>query len=176
MFCDLAESTRLSQELDPEVLREVVRAYQATAAEVIHQFAGHMARRLGDGLRIYVGWSVTHEDDAQRALHAGMGIVEAITMTLNPRLEQEKGGELTVRIGIHTGPMVVGEMGGGGRDEAMGWPVRRWEAPEDAFPSIRLVVFLADCPQPPLLCRYRLQTPQITLGSPCATRRHWKRI
>jgi class 3 adenylate cyclase/predicted ATPase len=117
MFCDIADSTILSQQLDPEDLREVVRAYQATAAEVIQQYEGHMAQYLGDGLLIYFGWPVAHEDDAQRSLHAGLGIVQAITTTLNPRLEQEKGVQLAVRIGIHTGPVVVGEMGGGERHE-----------------------------------------------------------
>jgi class 3 adenylate cyclase/predicted ATPase len=117
MFCDLADSTKLSQQLDPEDLREVVRAYQATAVEVIEQYAGHMAQYLGDGLLIYFGWPTAHEDDAQRSLHAGLGIVEAITTTLNPRLAQEKGVQLTVRIGVHTGPVVVGEIGGGGRHE-----------------------------------------------------------
>ena len=117
MFCDLADSTKLSQELDAEDLREVVRAYQTTAAEVVHQYEGHMAQYLGDGLLIYFGWPRAHEDDAQRALYSGLGIVEAITTTLNPRLEHEKGVQLTVRLGVHTGPVVVGEMGGGGRHE-----------------------------------------------------------
>jgi class 3 adenylate cyclase len=117
MFCDLADSTKLSQQLDPEDLREVVRAYQATAAEVIQQYEGHMAQYLGDGLLIYFGWPVAHEDDAQRAAYAGLGIVDSITGGLNPRLQQEKGVQLTVRLGIHTGPVVVGEMGGGGRHE-----------------------------------------------------------
>jgi class 3 adenylate cyclase/predicted ATPase len=117
MFCDLADSTKLSQQLDPEDLRDVVRAYQATAAEVIAQYEGHMAQYLGDGLLVYFGYPVAHEDDAQRALHAGLGIVEAITTTLNPRLEREQGVQLTVRLGVHTGPVVVGEMGGGGRHE-----------------------------------------------------------
>jgi class 3 adenylate cyclase/predicted ATPase len=117
MFCDLADSTRLSQQLDAEDLREVVRAYQATAAEVIHQYAGHIAQYLGDGLLVYFGWPVAHEDDALRGVHAGLGLVAAITTTLNPRLEREKGVRLAVRVGIHTGPVVVGEMGGGGRHE-----------------------------------------------------------
>jgi len=107
LFCDLADSTKLSQQLDPEDLREVVRAYQATAAEVIQQYEGHMAQYLGDGLLVYFGWPVAHEDDAQRAAHAGRGIVEAITTHLNPRLEAEKGAQLTVRLGVHTGPVVV---------------------------------------------------------------------
>jgi class 3 adenylate cyclase/tetratricopeptide (TPR) repeat protein len=117
MFCDLADSTKLSQQLDPEDLREVVRAYQASAAEIIQQYEGHLAQYLGDGLLIYFGWPVAHEDDARRALHAGLEIVEAITTTLNPRLEQAKGVQLTVRLGVHTGPVVVGEMGGGRRHE-----------------------------------------------------------
>jgi class 3 adenylate cyclase len=103
MFYDLADSTKLSQQLAPEVLRQVICADQATASEVTRQFGGHMAEHLGDGLLISFGWPVAHEDDAQRALHAGMGIVEAMTMTLTPRLEQEKGEELTVRIGIAHG-------------------------------------------------------------------------
>jgi class 3 adenylate cyclase/predicted ATPase len=119
MFCDLADSTKLSQQLDPEDLREVIRAYQATSAAIIQRFDGYIAQHLGDGLLIYFGWPVAHEDDAQRALHAGRGVVEAITTTLNPRLELEKGVQLTVRIGIHTGPVVVGEMGGGGRHERL---------------------------------------------------------
>lgn len=119
MFCDLADSTKLSQQLDPEDLRDVIRAYQETAAGIIHQFAGHIAQYLGDGLLVYFGWPTAHEDDAQRTLHAGLGIVDAITTTLNPRLEREKEVRLAVRLGIHTGPVVVGEMGGGGRHESL---------------------------------------------------------
>jgi class 3 adenylate cyclase/predicted ATPase len=119
MFCDLVGSTDLSGTLDPEDLREVVRAYQETAAEVIQRLDGYIAQHLGDGLLIYFGWPRAHEDDAQRALHSGLGIVQAITTTLNPRLKQEKGVELRVRLGIHTGPVVVGEMGGGGRQESL---------------------------------------------------------
>ena len=117
MFCDLAGSTPLSQQLDPEDLREVIRAYQETAAAVIQQFDGHIAQYLGDGLLIYFGWPQAHEDDAHRGGRAGLGIVEAITTTLNPRLEREHGVRLAVRVGLHTGPVVVGEMGGGGRQE-----------------------------------------------------------
>jgi class 3 adenylate cyclase len=117
MFCDLADSTRLSQQLDAEDLREVVRAYQATAAAVIHQYVGHIAQYLRDGVLVYFGWPVAHEDDALRGVHAGLSLVAALTTTLNPRLQQEKGVQLTVRLGLHTGPVVVGEMGGGGRHE-----------------------------------------------------------
>ena len=117
MFCDLPDSTRLSQQLDAEDLREVIRAYQATAAAVIQQYEGTIAQYLGDGLLVYFGWPIAHEDDAPRAVHAGLGIVAAITTQLNPRLERDKGVRVAVRIGIHTGPVVVGEMGGGARHE-----------------------------------------------------------
>ena len=89
MFCDVADSTKLSQQLDPEDLREVIRAYQQTSAEVIQRFDGHIAQHLGDGLLIYFSWPRAHEDDAQRALYAGLGIVEAVTTDLNPRLEAD---------------------------------------------------------------------------------------
>ena len=117
MFCDLPGSTSLSQQLDPEDLREIIRAYQETAAAVIHQFGGHIAQYLGDGLLVYFGWPQAHEDEVHRGGRAGLGIVEAITTTLNPRLEREHGVRLAVRIGLHTGPVVVGAMGGGGRQE-----------------------------------------------------------
>ena len=116
MFCDLVGSTDLSGHLDPEDLRDVVRAYQETAAEVIERYEGHIAQYLGDGLLIYFGWPVAHEDDAQRAVYTGLGIPEAIAV-LNTRLEADYGVQLAVRIGIHTGPVVVGEMGGGSRHE-----------------------------------------------------------
>src|SRR5215471_15659630 len=116
MFCDLVGSTQLSGQLDPEDLRAVVRAYQEAAAEVIQSYAGHIAQYLGDGLLVYFGYLTAHEDDARRAVHTGLGIVEAIT-TLNTRLSAQYGVHLAVRLGIHTGPVVVGVMGGGGRHE-----------------------------------------------------------
>jgi class 3 adenylate cyclase/predicted ATPase len=116
MFCDLVGSTHLSGQLDPEDLRQVVRAYQETAAAVIQQFAGHIAQYLGDGLLVYFGYPRAHGDDAQRAVHTGLGIVAAMD-TLNRRLQTAYGVQLAVRIGIHTGPVVVGQMGGGGRHE-----------------------------------------------------------
>jgi class 3 adenylate cyclase/predicted ATPase len=118
MFCDLVGSTNLSARLDPEDLREVVRSYQETAAEVIKGFDGHIAQYLGDGLLVYFGYPQAHEDDAHRAVRAALGIVEAMG-TLNTRLESEYGVQLAVRLGIHTGPVVVGEMGGGGRHEQL---------------------------------------------------------
>jgi class 3 adenylate cyclase/tetratricopeptide (TPR) repeat protein len=119
MFCDLAASTHLSQQLDPEDLRDVIRAYQETAVAVVQRFGGYVAQYLGDGLLLYFGWPQAHEDDAQRGVRAGLGIIETLTTTLNPRLEREHGVRLAVRIGLHTGPVVVGEMGGGGRHEQL---------------------------------------------------------
>jgi class 3 adenylate cyclase len=117
MFCDLVDSTALASQLDPEDLREVVRAYQETCAKVIARFEGHIAQYLGDGLLVYFGYPQAHEDDVQRAVHTGLGIIEAIG-TLNTHLERKKGIRLAIRLGIHTG-VVVGEIGGGGRQEQL---------------------------------------------------------
>ena len=78
MFCDLVGSTQLSAQLDPEEYREVVRAYQQTSAAVIDRFEGHMAQYLGDGLLVYFGYPVAHEDDAARAVRSGSEIIEAV--------------------------------------------------------------------------------------------------
>jgi class 3 adenylate cyclase/predicted ATPase len=118
MFCDLVDSTKLSSQLDPEDYREVVRAYQSACTEVIQRFDGHVAQLLGDGLLVYFGYPVAHEEDAQRAIHTGLGIIQTI-QTLNTRLEQEKGIRLAIRLGVHTGLVVVGEMGGAGRQEQL---------------------------------------------------------
>src|SRR5712692_4354440 len=71
MFCDVVGSTALSEQLDPEDLREVMRAYQQACAEVIARCEGHIAQYLGDGLLVYFGYPAAHEDDAQRAVRAG---------------------------------------------------------------------------------------------------------
>ena len=118
LFCDLVDSTVLASQLDPEDLREVVRAYQDTCAKVIARFEGHIAQYLGDGLLVYFGYPLAHEDDAQRAVRAGLGIVEALGQ-LNTRLTQERGVHLAVRLGIHTGLVVVGDVGGGTRQEQL---------------------------------------------------------
>src|SRR5262245_42219666 len=118
LFCDLVDSTVLASQLDPEDLRDVVRAYQETCAKVIARFEGHIAQYLGDGLLVYFGYPLAHEDDAPRAVRAGLGIVEALGQ-LNTRLSQERGVHLAVRLGIHTGLVVVGEVGGGARQEQL---------------------------------------------------------
>jgi TOMM system kinase/cyclase fusion protein len=116
LFCDLVGSTALAGQLGLEDYREVVRAYQGACAAVIQRFDGHIAQYLGDGLLAYFGYPQAHEDDGRRAVHAGLTMVEAIR-TLNTRLEQDKGIRLAVRVGIHTGLVVVGEVGGSGRHE-----------------------------------------------------------
>src|SRR4029450_12281909 len=118
MFCDLVDSTKLSSQLDPEEYREVVRAYQSACTEVITRFDGHIAQLLGDGLLVYFGYPQAHEDDSHSAIRRGLGILNAMGH-LNTRLQQAKGVPLAIRIGVHTGLVVVGEMGGAGRQEQL---------------------------------------------------------
>jgi class 3 adenylate cyclase len=118
MFCDLVDSTKLSSQLDPEEYRDVVRAYQSACTEVIQRYDGHIAQLLGDGLLIYFGYPQAHEDDAHRAVRTGLGILAAME-DLHTRLRQDKGIPLAIRLGIHTGLVVVGAMGGGGRQEQL---------------------------------------------------------
>ena len=117
MFCDLVDSTPLSEQLDPEDLREVVHAYQEACAEVISRFDGYLAKYLGDGLLVYFGYPLAHEDDARRAVRTGLGILAAMK-PLNRRLQEQWGIRLGVRVGVHTGLVVAGEMGGGETREA----------------------------------------------------------
>lgn len=116
LFCDLVGSTALSFELDPEDWREVLRSYQSAAVEVVERFDGHVAQFLGDGILVYFGYPQAHEEDARRAVHTGLGILEAVA-GLRQRLLHEHGIELTVRMGVHTGDVVAGEMGSGSRRE-----------------------------------------------------------
>ncbi len=114
MFCDLVDSTALSARLDPEDFGDIIRAYQAACAEVIRRFDGHIAQYLGDGLLVYFGYPRAHEDDAQRAVRAALGIVEAVG-----RLSVGADQRLAARVGIHTGGVVVGNVGGEGRQERL---------------------------------------------------------
>jgi class 3 adenylate cyclase len=118
MFCDLVDSTRLSSQLDPEEYRDVVRAYQRVCSEVITRFEGHIAQLLGDGVLVYFGYPQAHEDDAHRGVRTGLGMLDALG-DLNARLQPAKGIQLAIRIGIHTGLVVIGDMGGAGRQEQL---------------------------------------------------------
>ena len=118
LFCDLVDSTPLSGQLDPEDLREVMRAYYETCGKVITRFDGYIAQYLGDGLLVFFGYPQAHEDDAHRAVRAGLGIIEAIG-ELNVDLADRHDVELAVRLGCHTGLVVVGEVVGESRHELM---------------------------------------------------------
>src|SRR4030095_15016959 len=118
MFCDLVDSTALAERLDPEEYRDLVEIYQRACEEVIDRFEGRIAQYLGDGLLVYFGFPVAHEDDARRAVLSGLGILEALEQ-LNQRLEPERGVKLAARLGIHTGLAVVGEIGGHGRQDQL---------------------------------------------------------
>jgi len=122
-FIDLVGSTSLSQQLDLEDLRLVMQAYRETCAAVIRRFEGHLAKYIGDGLLVYFGYPQAHEDDAQRAVQAGLGILAELP-ELNARFQSTIGASgsapLQVRIGIHTGLVVAGEMGVGDQPEPLG--------------------------------------------------------
>ena len=114
MFCDLVGSTALSEQLDPEELQTVVRTYQEVSAQVIERYEGYIAQYLGDGLLVYFGYPAAHEDDAARAIRAGLEIVTALQQA-----RSQFPQPVQVRIGIHTGPVVVGQIGGGSRHEQL---------------------------------------------------------
>lgn len=110
MFCDLAGSTALSESMDPEDYREVISAYQTGASRVVAEHDGYLARFMGDGLLIYFGYPQAQENDPERAARAGLAIVEAVgALPFSP--------ELAVRVGIATGPVVVGDIIGEGASE-----------------------------------------------------------
>lgn len=106
MFCDLVGSTALSERLDPEDLRSLMQAYQQMCGAVVAQHDGHVAQYLGDGLMIYFGWPKAHEDDAERSVRAALDIIAQVKAIAAPL-------PLQVRVGIATGPVVVGDTGGG---------------------------------------------------------------
>jgi len=116
MFCDLVGSTELSQTLDPEDLREITLAYQDTAKAAIERFDGFVARYMGDGVLAYFGYPKAHEDDAERAVRAGLALVDAIP-PLNRSIASRSGVELAVRVGLATGPVVVGDIIGEGASQ-----------------------------------------------------------
>jgi class 3 adenylate cyclase/tetratricopeptide (TPR) repeat protein len=116
-FCDLVGSTILAGQFDPEEWRDVMGAYYEACAKVIARFDGHIAQYLGDGLLVYFGYPHAHEDDARRAVRAGLGIIDAVGQ-LNVALSEKHGVSLAVRIGCHTGLVVVGDdVGQTGHDD-----------------------------------------------------------
>jgi len=108
MFCDLVGSTALAARLDPEDLREVIGTYHRAVAEIVAGFDGFVAKYMGDGVLVYFGYPRAHEDDAERAIRAGLGLIDAVG-----RLDV-KSVELQARVGIATGLVVVGDLIGEG--------------------------------------------------------------
>ncbi len=108
MFCDLVGSTALAARLDPEDLREVIAAYHRAVTDIVAGFDGFVAKYMGDGVLVYFGYPQAHEDDAERAIRAGLGAIDAVA-----RLDV-KSGKLEARIGIATGLVVVGDLIGEG--------------------------------------------------------------
>ncbi len=110
MSCNLANATELAAQLDLEDYRHVIRLYQQQCTDVIRQYDGYIAQFLSDGLLVYFGYPLAHEDDARRATHTGLNIVNTVK-TLNARLETEQGVTLSVKIGVHTGIVIVDHIG-----------------------------------------------------------------
>src|SRR5580692_9015110 len=107
MFCDLVGSTALSEKLDPEELRSLLHAYRTLCGDVIARYDGFVARYVGDGILTYFGWPTAHEEDAERAVRAALEIIHSVKRATSTEA-------LSVRIGIATGPVVVGEQAGAG--------------------------------------------------------------
>src|SRR5215471_6119129 len=110
MFCDLVGSTALSARMDPEDLREVISAYQKCVAESVSRFGGFVAKYMGDGVLIYFGYPQAHEDDAERAVRAGLELVPAVGAL-------KTHAPLQTRVGIATGLVVVGDLIGSGASQ-----------------------------------------------------------
>lgn len=110
LFCDVIDSTALTEQLDPEDLRQVLDAYRASVAEVVLEYDGHIARYFGDGILVYFGYPIAHEDATRRAVQAGLGIVAGLEK-LNSRLIEAFGIQIQVRLSIDTGLVVVWEVG-----------------------------------------------------------------
>jgi class 3 adenylate cyclase len=113
MFSDLVGSTALSARMDPEDLREVISAYQKRVAETVQRFGGFVAKYMGDGVLVYFGYPHAHEDDAERAVRAGLDLIAAVS-------DLKPGLSLQTRVGIATGLVVVGDLIGSGEAQERG--------------------------------------------------------
>ena len=113
MFSDLVGSTALSARMDPEDLRELISAYQKCVAEAVRRFGGFVAQYLGDGVLVYFGYPEAHEDDAERAVRAGLELIAAVIALKTP-------ASLQTRVGIATGLVVVGDLMGSGEAQERG--------------------------------------------------------
>jgi class 3 adenylate cyclase len=110
MFSDLVGSTALSARMDPEDLREIISAYQKSVAETVQRFGGFVAKYMGDGVLVYFGYPQAHEDDAERAVRAGLELVGSVSSL-------KTHAPLQTRVGIATGLVVVGDLIGSGASQ-----------------------------------------------------------
>src|SRR5689334_8054409 len=113
MFCDLVGSTPLSGRYDPEDLREIVGAYHRCVADTVGRYTGFVAKYMGDGVLVYFGYPEAHEDDAERAVRAGLAVIDAVGRLAGPE-------PLNVRLGIASGLVVVGDLIGAGAAQERG--------------------------------------------------------
>ena len=118
MFCDMVGSTALSTQMDPEDLRDVITSFQDECRAAISRYEGFIARYMGDGMLVYFGYPQAHEEDTERAIRAGLDILDSM-VTLNARVGHSHQVELAVRVGVATGPVIVGDfIGEGAAEEA----------------------------------------------------------
>jgi class 3 adenylate cyclase len=110
MFADLVGSTALAASMDPEDLREVISSYQKCVAETVRRFDGFVAKYMGDGVLVYLGYPQAHEDDAERAVRGGLELIRAVGGL-------KSGAPLQTRVGIATGLVVVGDLIGSGASQ-----------------------------------------------------------
>lgn len=118
LFCDLVDSTALASSLDPEDYGDLLVRFHAAASKVIEAAGGYVAQHLGDGLLVYFGFPQASEHDAERACHCGLNLIEQLS-ELDPIFERWSGRPLRLRVGIHTGLLVINRVGEGGRAEVL---------------------------------------------------------
>jgi class 3 adenylate cyclase len=122
MFCEVVNPTTLSEQLDPDDFHDVITVYQETSSTVVRRFSGYVARQIGGASLVYFGYPVARDDASRQAVHAGLALIAALP-ALNARLQNalvlQLASPLQIRIGIHTGVAVVGEMGNKDYSESM---------------------------------------------------------
>src|SRR5690606_23934352 len=118
LFCDLVDSTALASSLDPEDYGDLLVRFHAAASKLIEAAGGYVAQHLGDGLLVYFGFPQASEHDAERACHCGLNLIEQLS-ELDPIFERLSGRPLRLRVGIHTGLLVINRVGEGGRAEVL---------------------------------------------------------
>src|SRR5688572_20093765 len=138
LFCDIIDSTALSERLDPEDWHDLLTSLHDACREVIGRYEGRVSQFLGDGIMAYFGYPIAHEDDAVRAVRAALHIIEDLRL-VNEGLGKRLGAELHVRCGLHTGLAVVGDAGASGDRLAIGKSINL-AARIQAFAEIDTVV------------------------------------